>query len=337
MNLGSSRLLLLVCIILCFGRTAFAASENDTFGDGVVSNLRFDFECGPDPARASGAGGGISDWWEFVRQEHMDRRQRLARLAAQEGIEPPQLYDACIRDVDVGGQVIDLPLLRVVFSDRVFFDTAKAELRPEGGPLLQIVSESLRREPPDVILFVAGHTDARGSEEYNNNLSVRRADAVARQIVASGIGASQVWRVGFGEAMPIASNANETGRGVNRRVEFLIAATPDAIVRWIRSQTINACHFAETTALVDCLKIVPKQTSVTAVRVTEPVAPVALPTPTSVAIDPSVPETLVVPDKPAETVAEAESPGEIEVAAAHVEEIRIRLPDPIVVVDAPQR
>jgi outer membrane protein OmpA-like peptidoglycan-associated protein len=69
---------------------------------------------------------------------------------------------------------------------------------------------------------VEGHTDDRGNDRYNLELSGRRAASVVRFLVERGIAAERLSSQGFGETKPIASNKNEAGRGQNRRVEFLI-------------------------------------------------------------------------------------------------------------------
>ncbi|TKV41570.1 hypothetical protein A0U87_20655 [Sphingobium sp. MP9-4] len=61
----------------------------------------------------------------------------------------------------------DVPALRVVFLERTtFFDTDSARLRPVAIEIAALIAENLRKEPPDVALFVAGHVDARGSYDY---------------------------------------------------------------------------------------------------------------------------------------------------------------------------
>ena len=76
----------------------------------------------------------------------------------------------------LSGFTSDMPILRIVFPERVFFDTDKWNLRPEAAPILESIALSLRKQVRKVALFVAGHTDSRGSEKYNLDLSIRRAD-----------------------------------------------------------------------------------------------------------------------------------------------------------------
>ena len=69
----------------------------------------------------------------------------------------------------------------------------------------------------------AGHTDSDGEPGYNQELSERRAMAVASALVAKGINAKRVSAAGFGERMPISSNDTESGKSLNRRVELTLA------------------------------------------------------------------------------------------------------------------
>jgi OOP family OmpA-OmpF porin len=79
------------------------------------------------------------------------------------------------------------------------------------------------REHPNTVAEIEGHTDSVGSDDYNQGLSERRADAIKLAIVNSGIDASRLSTVGYGESRPIATNDTDEGRQKNRRV--LITAT----------------------------------------------------------------------------------------------------------------
>jgi outer membrane protein OmpA-like peptidoglycan-associated protein len=71
---------------------------------------------------------------------------------------------------------------------------------------------------------ISGHTDNKGSDEYNKNLSNLRAKAVFDRVISSGIDAARLTYVGFGEEKPIATNDTEEGRQLNRRTEFKVLA-----------------------------------------------------------------------------------------------------------------
>jgi outer membrane protein OmpA-like peptidoglycan-associated protein len=108
-------------------------------------------------------------------------------------------------------------------SDRllVFFDFDKAELKSESFAELERVIEFLR-ENPNVKLSFDGHTDGQGTDEYNDALSQRRADAVRAYVTAAGIDAKRVQAKGYGKRRPIADNSTDEGRARNRRVEMRI-------------------------------------------------------------------------------------------------------------------
>jgi len=103
----------------------------------------------------------------------------------------------------------------------VFFEVDSARLKPEGMQNLAQLAAFLN-DHPDRALAIEGHADATGTDEYNLQLSQRRAAAVQSFLVASGIGPSRVTAQGFGERFPVASNAAAAGRAMNRRVEMLV-------------------------------------------------------------------------------------------------------------------
>ena len=104
----------------------------------------------------------------------------------------------------------------------IYFDTAKATLRPESEATLQQVLGVLTADPA-LRLVVAGHTDSEGEPGYNQDLSERRAAAVADWLVAKGVDAGRLQSKGLGESQPVADNASEAGRALNRRVQLRVA------------------------------------------------------------------------------------------------------------------
>ena len=86
----------------------------------------------------------------------------------------------------------------------------------------------MRRDVPDAQLTLLGHTDAIGSDQFNEDLSMRRARNVFQALVNRGVNPAQLSTVAIGKNQPIASNETEEGRARNRRVEFLISASQDA-------------------------------------------------------------------------------------------------------------
>jgi OmpA-OmpF porin, OOP family len=98
----------------------------------------------------------------------------------------------------------------------VVFETNKAELLPESIPVLEGAIATLKRYP-DLKIQVAGHTDSRGSDAYNLDLSARRAATVLKFLQDGGV-ANDLSSRGYGERQPVASNNTEEGRQQNRRV-----------------------------------------------------------------------------------------------------------------------
>ncbi len=101
----------------------------------------------------------------------------------------------------------------------VLFDFDSSNIKPEAYPLLDEVVSILKKNPK-IKREIQGHTDSKGAEKYNQELSERRAKAVERYLEKKGIDPSQLTSKGYGESQPVASNATKEGRQENRRVEL---------------------------------------------------------------------------------------------------------------------
>lgn len=218
------------------------------------------------PAKIAAATDCPADWpaslpcpqqpWETVGLEHQDRVQRLLRLA--QGQLSFEFIEEEISPVEHGIEnfPVAIPILRVVAMQDVFFDSGSDVVRREAYRLLDIIAESLKREPPDVSLFIAGHTDWDGSLEYNFGLGLRRANSVATALVRRGIYQASVYRVSFSKLMPIATNETAAGKARNRRVEFLFAAHTQAIVEHLSQQPILPCDDEILKTFGDCRTVI---------------------------------------------------------------------------------
>ena len=103
----------------------------------------------------------------------------------------------------------------------IYFDYDKADIKPESGATIKEIA-SLLDNNPGLKIFIVGHTDNKGSLDYNTDLSERRARAVAQVLVGEhGIDAGRVTPKGLGFLAPVASNKTEEGRAKNRRVELV--------------------------------------------------------------------------------------------------------------------
>ena len=103
----------------------------------------------------------------------------------------------------------------------VTFAFNDASLQPQFYPVLDDVARTLS-EYNQTVVEVAGHTDNVGSDAYNQQLSVRRADSVAAYLQSHGVMQQRLITVGAGETRPIASNDTDEGRAQNRRVEITL-------------------------------------------------------------------------------------------------------------------
>ncbi len=104
----------------------------------------------------------------------------------------------------------------------IHFDTAKWTIKPESLPIVKDVAEIMNNTPYIRRVRVEGHTDFRGSDEYNLNLSNNRAKSVVTKLIEYGVAADRLEAVGRGEFQPVASNKTEEGMAQNRRTEFHI-------------------------------------------------------------------------------------------------------------------
>ncbi len=105
--------------------------------------------------------------------------------------------------------------------DNIYFDFDKATLRPESYEELDKLRDLLNKYP-NMNIEISGHTDSKGSDEYNLQLSQGRADAVRQYLLDQGIDEGRIISKGYGETQPEADNDTEEGRQINRRVQFTV-------------------------------------------------------------------------------------------------------------------
>lgn len=103
----------------------------------------------------------------------------------------------------------------------IYFDTGKADVKPESDGTLKEIAKLLQQNP-QLKLYVVGHTDNQGTFDTNMDLSKRRADAVLGVLTTKyGVAAARLRALGDGPSAPVASNDAEEGRAKNRRVELV--------------------------------------------------------------------------------------------------------------------
>ncbi len=106
-------------------------------------------------------------------------------------------------------------------SDRtLYFDFDSSEISPDGRPVLEANARYLSANP-SVAVTLEGHTDERGTREYNIGLGDRRAEAVRRALNAYGVSAEQLRTLSYGEERPAATGHTEESYAKNRRVEIV--------------------------------------------------------------------------------------------------------------------
>ncbi len=105
--------------------------------------------------------------------------------------------------------------------ENIYYDTNSAELRPESyAPLNELLL--LLIDNPNITIEIGSHTDSKGDDDYNQKLSLKRAESVVDYLAAAGIARNRLASKGYGEANPVADNGSEEGRQLNRRTEFKI-------------------------------------------------------------------------------------------------------------------
>lgn len=127
-----------------------------------------------------------------------------------------------LADSDAAAVSREGDLLAVTFKGDVTFDTNSAVVRPGLYSEINRVADVLKQYP-ETVIRAEGHTDSVGAEEYNMDLSFRRANAVYALLTQRGIADNRIEVVGYGESTPVATNNTEAGRQMNRRVELKIA------------------------------------------------------------------------------------------------------------------
>lgn len=117
--------------------------------------------------------------------------------------------------------LVPIEVGQVVRLNNIFFETAKATLMPESFNELDNVVK-LMKDNPKLEIKISGHTDNVGSDDYNLKLSDDRAKSVYEYLISKGVAKERLSYKGYGETQPVADNATEEGKTMNRRVEFTI-------------------------------------------------------------------------------------------------------------------
>jgi outer membrane protein OmpA-like peptidoglycan-associated protein len=127
----------------------------------------------------------------------------------------PVIKDLYLKKIEVGV---------TVRLKNIYFDFDKTTLKSESFVELDKVVELLKQNP-SVEIEISGHTDSKGGDQYNLNLSQGRSQAVVDYLISQGIESFRLSAQGYGESKPIDTNDTDEGRANNRRVEFTVLKT----------------------------------------------------------------------------------------------------------------
>ena len=116
--------------------------------------------------------------------------------------------------------------------DNLNFEFGKADIKKESFPYLDKLADTLLKAK-NWTLEIQGHTDDKGTDEYNLKLSQNRADAVKKYLVSKGVVADTITAKGFGESVPLITNDTDANREKNRRVEFKITKPNNQVITTI--------------------------------------------------------------------------------------------------------
>jgi outer membrane protein OmpA-like peptidoglycan-associated protein len=163
-------------------------------------------------ARTSEAERAAAAAKEQAAQAQAARQEALSAQAQAQDLQQ-QLSDLQAKQTDRG---------MVLTLGDVLFDTSKATLKPGADSQMARIA-TLMEKNPDTKVIIEGHTDSRGSDEYNQELSKRRAEAVQDALASRGIERNRVEAVGKGKGFPVATNDTDAGRQQNRRVEIVFS------------------------------------------------------------------------------------------------------------------
>ncbi len=213
---------LLIAALILPGCATMKENPKTTIGAGAgaVLGAGVGYAIGGGKGAAIGAVvGGLAGG---VIGHYMDKQEREFKQALAESQAREQ--DAIMQGVQREKDAIIL-----TFKSDVMFDTNSSVIKPAAYASGEIdrVAQILNRYP-DTTIKVVGYTDSTGSESYNLQLSEQRANAVKNALAIKNVQAARITAMGMGESNPIADNATEGGRQLNRRVSIIIEPTPQA-------------------------------------------------------------------------------------------------------------
>lgn len=184
--------------------------------------------------KSDAAAAAAADKLAMEQRARLDSEKRATEAATAAGerklaMEQQARLDADKRAADAEAELAKIAAVKeearglvITLSGSVVFASNKATLLPAAQSRLNQVAETLMSTNKDRKLIVEGHTDSRGADAYNMELSQRRAEAVRSYLISRGYQAELIEARGIGEVRPIADNAGPEGRANNRRVEIIV-------------------------------------------------------------------------------------------------------------------
>jgi peptidoglycan-associated lipoprotein len=171
-------------------------------------------EPAPTPAQPTTRGPDA----DSARRANEDAARRAAEEANRRRADSIAAAEAAARN-----SAGNAAALRTTLTTAVHFEYDQADLRPEDRAILDAKVPILQANS-GVMIRIGGHTDERGSDEYNLALGQRRAAAAKRYLVEHGIADSRIETISYGEERPVAQGSDEGAFAQNRRAEFEITA-----------------------------------------------------------------------------------------------------------------
>ena len=196
--------------------------KTDTDSDGLTDGFEVN-QFKTDPAKADTDGDGISDGDEVNKYKTDPVKIDTDGGGVNDGAEVTAKTNPLDPKDDISSTttIILLEKGKKIILRGVNFEFNKATLTEDSKTILESAYNAMVANP-DVRVEISGHTDSKGSDEYNQDLSLRRAQSVKNWLVQRGIAGDRMKTVGKGEKEPIADNATAEGRTENRRIEFYV-------------------------------------------------------------------------------------------------------------------
>ena len=171
---------------------------------------------------------------QAAQRQSMTSQQAAEASRQQAEASQRQTMDAKARNDELESQLRDMNARKtergmVITIGDVLFETDAALLRSDGRRNVDKLADFMKRYPQRSAM-IEGFTDSTGSQDHNQALSGRRAEAVRNAIVERGVDRARLDARGYGEAHPVAGNDSSSGRQMNRRVEIILSDVAGAVV-----------------------------------------------------------------------------------------------------------